>query len=173
MGYGTTNFTRSLVETYQRLAEQPVRDKDLQYISQLGEQIRTHPLTLMEGVQETLDYLLPHHNLFLLTKGDLEEQKLKVERSGIESYFKQVLIVKEKDVATYKSVLSQLELSAPETWMIGNAPRSDINPALASGLNAVYIPHPHTWNLEHEEVTITGPGKLLKLTRFSELRNHF
>ena len=77
MGYGTTNFTRSLVETYQRLAEQPVHDKDLQYISQPGEQIRTHPLTLMEGVQETLDYLLPHHNLFLLTKGDLEEQKLK------------------------------------------------------------------------------------------------
>ena len=31
------------------------------------------------------------------------------------------------------------------TWMIGNSPKSDINPALACGLHAVFIHHPHTW----------------------------
>jgi len=73
----------------------------------------------------------------------------------------------------YRQILSQLQLDAKDTWMIGNSPRSDINPALAAGLNAVFIPHPHTWHLEHEEVVHTGEGRLLELASFTELRRHF
>jgi putative hydrolase of the HAD superfamily len=56
--------------------------------------------------------------------------------------------------------------------MIGNSPRSDINPALQAGLNAVFIPHEHTWRLEKEEVT-SADGRLLTLRAFGELRAHF
>src|SRR5882724_11316987 len=52
MGYGTTNFTRSLVETYRRLAEKDLHDDDIQQIQQFGEQVRSHPLQLLAGVQE-------------------------------------------------------------------------------------------------------------------------
>ncbi|HEY7417315.1 MAG TPA: HAD hydrolase-like protein [Ktedonobacteraceae bacterium] len=173
MGYGSANFTRSLVETYRRLAEKDVQDEELQQVRQFGEQIRTHPMQLLEGVKETLEYLAPRHDLFLLTKGELEEQKLKIEQSGIEHYFQKVVIVQEKDVATYHRVTRELRVDLKHTWMIGNSPRSDINPALASGLNAVYIPHPHTWRLEHEEVQNSGEGQLLTLSTFTELRTHF
>ena len=173
MGYGSANFTRSLVETYRRLAEKDLQDEDIQQIRQFGEQIRSHPLQLLDGVKETLNYLSPRHDLILLTKGDIEEQKLKVERSGIEEYFKQVIIVQEKDVATYHRVARELQLDPKDTWMIGNSPRSDINPALAAGLNAVYIPHPHTWHLEHEEVQNTGEGHLLTLSVFADLCTYF
>src|SRR5260370_16005737 len=98
MGYGSANFTRSLVETYRRLAEKDLQDEDIQQIRQFGEQIRSHPLQLLDGVKETLNYLSPRHDLILLTKGDIEEQKLKVEQSGIEEWFKQVIIVQEKVV---------------------------------------------------------------------------
>ncbi len=173
MGYGSANFTRSLVETYRRLAEKDIGDEDLQQVQRFGEQIRTHPIELLDGVKETLDYLLPRHDLVLLTKGDVEEQKLKIDRSGIERYFKQAIIVQEKDVATYHRVIKELHVDPKHTWMIGNAPRSDINPALAAGLNAVYIPHPQTWRLEHEEVQRAGEGQLLTLSAFAELRAHF
>ncbi|TMF49910.1 MAG: HAD family hydrolase [Chloroflexi bacterium] len=173
MGYGSVNFTRSLVETYRRLAEKDIQDEDVQLVRQFGEQIRTHPLQLLEGVKETLNYLSPRHDLLLLTKGDLEEQKLKVERSGIEGFFRQVVIVPEKDVATYHRVVTELRLESKQTWMVGNSPRSDINPSLAAGLNAVYIPHPHTWHLEHEEVKNAGEGRVLTLPTFAELRSHF
>ena len=173
MGYGSVNFTRSLVETYRRLAEKDIQDEDVQLVRQFGEQIRTHPLQLLEGVKETLDYLSPRHDLLLLTKGDLEEQKLKVERSGIEGFFRQVVIVPEKDVATYHRVVTELGLESKQTWMVGNSPRSDINPSLAAGLNAVYIPHLHTWHLEHEEVKNAGEGRVLTLPTFAELRSHF
>lgn len=173
MGYGAANFTRSLIETYRRLAEKDPLDEDVQWVRQLGEHIHAHPLQLLDGVKETLDYLVSRYDLVLLTKGDLEEQKLKVERSGIEQYFKQVVIVPEKDVTTYHQVIKELRIDPQQTWMIGNSPRSDINPALAARLNAVYIPHPHTWRLEHEEVQYTGEGQLLTLSRFTELCTHF
>src|SRR6266704_6907080 len=96
MGYGSANFTKSLVETYRRLAEKDLLEEDIEQVRRFGEQIRAQPLQLLEGVRETLAYLSPRHDLFLLTKGDSEEQKLKVERSGIEEYFQQVVIVPEK-----------------------------------------------------------------------------
>ena len=173
MGYGTVNFTKSLVETYRRLAEKDLQEEDIEQVRRFGEQIGTQPLQLLAGVRETLDYLSPRHDLFLLTKGDSEEQKLKVERSGIEEYFNQVVIVPEKDVSTYHHIISELQIDPQRAWMVGNSPRSDINPALAAGLNAVFIPHPHTWHLEHEEVQNTEEGRLLTLSTFAELRTSF
>jgi putative hydrolase of the HAD superfamily len=173
MGYGSANFTRSLVETYRRLVEGDLQDADVQQVRQLGERIRSQPLQLIDGVAETLEYLAARHDLFLFTKGDHEEQQLKVERSGITGYFRQVLIEPEKDVATYRRIVGELEVDSQLSWMVGNSPRSDINPALAAGLKAVYIPHPHTWRLEHEEIEYADEKRVLTLTAFAELRNHF
>jgi putative hydrolase of the HAD superfamily len=173
MGYGSANFTKSLVETYRRLAERELQDEDVQQIRRFGELIRTHPMQLLDGVKETIDYLSARHELVVLTKGDVEEQTLKIERSGIAESFKRAIIVEEKDVATYHSVIAELQIDPQHTWMIGNSPRSDINPALSAGLNAVYIPHPHTWHLEHEDVRHIGEGQLLTLAAFKDLRTHF
>ena len=55
--------------------------------------------------------------------------------------------------------------------MIGNSPKSDINPALAAGLNAVFVPHGDTWILEHEEMdSAKSPRQLLVVERFAELK---
>lgn len=173
MGYGSLNFTRSLVETYHRLAEHDFTDDDLIQVRAFGTAIARHPLELMSGVEETLSYLAPRHQLILLTKGDEEEQKLKVENSGLAVYFTSILIVAEKDLTTYQQLLREIELDPGHTWMIGNSPRSDINPALAAGLNAVFIPHPHTWQLEIQDLQHSGSGQLLQLSRFVELREYF
>lgn len=173
MGYGSANYTRSLIETFRRLAEWDVSDADIQQVRQFGERIRAHPMQLLDGVTETLAYLAPRHDLYLLTKGDAEEQKLKVEQSGIEGFFQRVMIVPEKDTATYRRLAGELGVEHTRIWMVGNSPRSDINPALAAGLNAVFIPHPHTWRLEHEEVQPVDDGRLLTLKTFTDLQSHF
>jgi putative hydrolase of the HAD superfamily len=56
--------------------------------------------------------------------------------------------------------------------MIGNSPKSDINPAIEAGLRAVFIPHPHTWVLEQQDIRPAG-GRLLHVERFSDLRTIF
>jgi len=65
---------------------------------------------------------------------------------------------RKKDPETYGGLVHKHKIVKTHGWMIGNSPRSDINPAMKIGLNAVYIPHQHTWTLEHE----TGGGGLRK-----------
>ncbi len=173
MGYGSKNFAKSLQETYRQLAERAVREEDLERVRSFGEQIMHHPMQVMEGVEETLAYLSPRHRLILLTKGNQDEQRIKIDNSGLAVYFEHTIVVAEKDAATYNQLIHELELDVPNTWMVGNSPRSDINPARNVGLNAVFIPHPHTWHLENQDIVTDGPGKLLQLGSFAELRNHF
>ena len=174
-GYGSASFARSLEETYRQLAEREVSNEDLEQVRNFAMQIRDHPMLVMNGVQETLAYLSPRHRLVLLTKGQEEEQKLKIENSGLGIYFEHMLVVEEKDVETYVRLVEELNLDTPNTWMIGNSPKSDINPALMAGLNAVFIPHSHTWRLEQQEIRQfqEGKGRLLELRTFRELREHF
>jgi putative hydrolase of the HAD superfamily len=171
-GYGTANFTRNLMECYHKLAEREVGPRDLRRIMSFTEQILHHPIEIIPGVQTTLEYLSERHSLTLFTKGDPEEQKLKVDRSGLGIYFGHTAIVKEKDARSYATLIRERALHPADTWMIGNSPKSDVNPALEAGLHAVFVPHERTWTLEHAELR-EGPGRLLKIGRFEELREYF
>jgi putative hydrolase of the HAD superfamily len=171
-GYGAAAFARNLRETYERLAERKLRKDDLDYVLMLGQRILKQDVKLLPGVAETLGYLAARHRLLLVTKGDLEEQRLKIERSGLAQQFETAVILREKDVDAYRDLIPAYRLDASQTWMIGNSPRSDINPALAAGLQAVFIPHPHTWRLEHDVVP-EDHSRLITLNTFAELRAYF
>lgn len=172
-GYGSKNFGRNLQEAYQHLAEREIRADDLAHIMSLAERILEQPLELIAGVEETLAALSSRHELTLFTKGHPEEQRLKVERSGLASYFTHTAVVKEKDVHAYVRIVEERSIAPGETWMIGNSPKSDINPALAAGLGAVLIPHPHTWVLERQELRTPEGARFLQVDRFSDLSLHF
>jgi len=171
-GYGSLNFGRNLRECYEHLAERKVRDEDLRKVMSFAERILDCPMEVIDGVPETLEYLAGRNDLTLFTKGHPEEQKLKIDRSGLGIYFGHTAIVKEKDVTAYKVLAEQRGMHPERAWMAGNSVKSDINPALAAGLNAVFIPHPHTWGLELEEIR-PGTGRLLTIERFADLREHF
>jgi putative hydrolase of the HAD superfamily len=173
-GYGLRSFAHALVYTFERLSPQPVTPELHAQIHSFAHSIADHPVELLPEVPETLQYLSPRHRVILMTKGALAEQTGKVERSGLKEYFTAVEVVAEKDPAAYARVVEKYELTADATWMVGNSPKSDINPALAAGLNAVFVPHGDTWILEHEEVNPAPPQqKLLIVGRFAELREHF
>jgi len=171
-GYGAANFARNLAQCYERLAEREIRRNDLAKAMSFAERILHCPMQLIEGVVPTLEYLAARHELTLFTKGHPEEQKLKIDRSGLGAYFSHTAIVREKDADAYAMLARERELDVRRTWMVGNSPKSDINPALEAGLNAVYIPHPRTWSLEHEKIQ-PADGRLLVLENFAGLRRHF
>ena len=109
-----------------------------------------------------------------MTKGNITEQSGKVERSGLKQHFTAVEVVAEKDAATYRAVVEKYGLLRESTWMIGNSPKSDINPALEAGLHAVFVPHHNTWMLERDELRPeAGDGRLLQVESFGHLRDHF
>jgi putative hydrolase of the HAD superfamily len=171
-GYGSLNFGRNLRQCYERLVERAVNPQDLATVMAFAERILECPMETIAGVPETLEYLHTRHDLTLFTKGNPEEQKLKIDRSGLGRFFRHTAIVKEKDTAAYERLVRDRQLDAARTWMVGNSPKSDINPAMEAGLNAVFIPHAHTWVLEKQEIR-PGAGQLLTVERFPELRKHF
>lgn len=172
-GYGSLNFGRNLRQVYEKLAEREIRGADLEIVTRFAERILEQPLELIDGVETTLRYLAGRHDLTLFTKGHAEEQKLKVDRSGLGGYFQHTAIVKEKNRAAYRELIDARGLDPARTWMIGNSPKSDINPALEAGIHAVFIPHQHTWVLEKAELRSAGPGELRVLERFAELTELF
>jgi putative hydrolase of the HAD superfamily len=173
-GYGLHSFAHSLLDTFERLSVEPVTPELHARINSFAHEIADHPVEILAGVPETLDYLSARHHLILMTKGAITEQKGKIERSGLKDYFSAIEIVAEKDVETYRAMVGKYDLLADTTWMIGNSPKSDINPALACGLNAVFIPHHNTWVLEHDQLPEPRPPRrLLVVERFGDLRQQF
>ena len=173
-GYGSAAFTRNLQQCYEHLAERKIDDADLRTVMTFGERILAQPMELIEGVEETLALLAARHDLTLMTKGHPEEQQLKIDRSGLNGYFRHAEVVPEKDPAAYQTLVAKLALDPARTWMIGNSPKSDVNASLAAGLNAVFIPHHATWRLEEQALNgDAGPGRLLVLERFRDLGRHF
>jgi putative hydrolase of the HAD superfamily len=171
-GYGSRAFAVSLGHAFRSL----VHDAPGMILEELealaGAIFARETIELLPGVKDTLPCLAENHQLILVTKGDPEEQRAKLERSGLAEYFTHVEIVPEKSVLTYRSLIIRLALHPDRTWMVGNSPRSDINPAIQAGLRAVFIPHSHTWDLEIEEIT-APPERLNIVESFSDLASLF
>lgn len=171
-GYGSMNFGRNLSQCYEGLAERQIEPNDLSTVMSLAERILEQPIEIIADVPETLASLAERHELTLFTKGHAEEQRLKIDRSGLGSFFSHTAIVHEKDAPAYRALVSERRMDPSQSWMIGNSPRSDINPALEAGLNAVFVPHAQTWVLEREDIR-PREGRLITVSRFAELLNHF
>jgi putative hydrolase of the HAD superfamily len=174
LGYGLHSFAAALVATFERLSVEPLTPALHETIHGFARAIAEQPIELLKHVSPTLDELQSRHRLLLVTKGNVEEQTGKVERSGLKPYFEAVEVVAEKDEESYHAIVTRYGLERSTTWMVGNSPKSDINPAIAAGLNAVFIPHADTWILEHAELcSAPPPQKLLTLEHFRLLSETF
>ncbi len=171
-GYGSKVFLRSLHDCFERLAERPVSPADADDILGLAHRLASHEMELIPDVAATLDGLAVRHDLLLLTKGDPVEQQRKIDASGLAHHFRRTVIVAEKEPAVYAELATAEGLDPARAWMIGNSIKSDVNPALAVGMGAVFIPNDNTWALEHAELDPAAP-RLLQLDRFAQLAVHF
>ncbi len=173
-GYGLQSFRRSLITCFEQLTTGPVTPDKHERIVSFVDSIGNQEIELLPEVAETLPQLAERHRLILVTKGDTAEQRDKLERSGLEPFFSGVEVLPEKTVVAYRALAEHHACEPERSWMIGNSPKSDINPALSAGLNAVFIPHDFTWVLEHEVVAAPPRDRqLLELTSFAELLRYF
>ena len=170
VGYAPEGFARSLVISYERLCEyhdRPVREEVVEAIWTIGLKVVDYPMVLLDGVETSLEALQGHSRLILLTKGDDRVQREKLARSGLDGYFEGVHVVWEKDADVFRDLVAQYDLEPERTWMVGNSPRSDVNPAVEAGIGGVYVPHPNTWELEIEGLVTSD--RVTVLERFADL----
>ena len=166
-GYGRRPYILALHQAAAELA--PAGHEGLrEEIERIGVHLLERDCALLPDVEPTLNELSLRHRLLMFTKGQREEQLEKLARSGLAPLFDRVETPREKDVDAYRRLMRDADLDPSLTFMIGNSPRSDINPAVAAGLRAVFIPHPHTWDLEHEEIEV-AEGRVLEVSTFRRL----
>ena len=149
-GYGIKGFMLSMIESALDLSNNRISQATITEILNLGKEMLTHPVELLDGVEQVLEALKDKYRLIVLTKGDLLDQERKLEKSGLSQYFHHVEVLSDKKEENYKNLLEHLEIPVEEFLMIGNSLKSDVLPILKIGAQAVHIPFHTTWL--HEEV---------------------
>jgi len=172
-GYGSDNFVLILNRVFNHYQQDArLEENDLNKIIKIFNKRRTVPPKLFPDVSDTLRELASQYDLYLLTKGQQDEQSQKIERSGLKRFFRKCFILPEKDDSVYGHLLQENNFAPEQTCMVGNSPKSDINPALRNGLTAVYIPYEHTWHMDDEAVTVPD-GRMKQIETFSQLLTIF
>ena len=149
-GYGIKGFMLSMIESALDLSNNKVPQETIAQILELGKKMISHPVELLDGVEEVLAKLSGKYRLIVLTKGDLLDQERKLERSGLSQYFHHVEVLSDKKESNYKNLLDHLNIDVKEFLMIGNSLKSDVLPILNIGAQAVHVPFHTTW--AHEMV---------------------
>lgn len=165
-GFGCKAFTLSLLETAISCSNGEIAANDIEELIRHGYSLLHMPATPLPGVRETLEKL-SIFQLVVFTKGDIQDQARKLERSGLRHFFSHVEITADKSEEDYRRLCQKLDILPHEAVMVGNSFKSDIAPALAIGMKAIYIPFHVAWQLEHAEEY--HHEDLIKLTEFSEL----
>ena len=82
--------------------------------------------------------------MVLLTNGEARLQRAKIERFGLERFFRAILIESETGVGkpdprAHQAALAALGAAPQQTWMAGDDLEFDIRPAKALGMRAAWI----------------------------------
>jgi putative hydrolase of the HAD superfamily len=144
-GYGAKGMTLSMVETAIAMTDARIEARDIHRIIELGKAVLGHPVELLPGIREAVEAVAARHAVVLITKGDLAHQEKKVAQSGLADLFGRIEIISEKNEATYRRVLGEIDLAPAQFAMVGNSLRSDIEPVLALGGWGVHMPYHVTW----------------------------
>jgi putative hydrolase of the HAD superfamily len=151
-GFSQQRFPNSLIRTYEILAKRydyVTREDLISQSRSLGEAVFTAIPQLYSDTLNVLFELAKDYRLILLTKGDLEVQTLRLDQLRLWERFDRVFIVPQKTIAEFAKILTQINLLPSQTWSIGNSLKSDILPAVKTGIHGILIPN-SSWIYEHD-----------------------
>ncbi len=171
-GYGFKGFTLSMIETAIELTEGRISGTEIGQMIDITREMVRAPVVLLPGVEETISQLSAHHDLMLITKGELFEQEAKIIRSGLAERFSKIEIVRTKTPEIYRGLTVKHKLDPQGFLMVGNSMRSDILPVLEIGGQAIHIPYETTWEHEivpEEELTDKDFMRLSSIRELPEL----
>ena len=89
--------------------------------------------------------------MIVFTKGEIDDQQHKLERSGLAPLFDDCVVVADKTKDEYIRLAQRYGVDISEMLSVGNSFKSDVEPVLQLGGYAVHIPFTHLWAHEHTE----------------------
>ena len=179
LGYGCKAFTLSLVENAVKISQGRIPASLLLQIQDLGRSLLRLPATPLPEVRETLQILSNNRTLpplggigeglrvVVFTKGEIDDQLHKLERSGLAPLFDDCVVVADKTKEEYLRLAQRYGADIDEMLSVGNSFKSDVEPVLQLGGYAVHIPFEHLW--AHERTEEYEHPRLRVISHFGEL----
>ncbi len=167
-GYGAKGFTLSMIETAMELGGDTIPAKLIRDILDAGRALLSHPVELLEDIEDTLEALKRLGRLVLVTKGDLLHQETKLAASGLGDQFAGIEIVSDKTPDTFRRLFQRYEVEPACAIMAGDSMRSDVVPALEAGAWAAFVPQELAWTHEDAPLPDKHP-RFRQLGSLSEL----
>ncbi|GGD63620.1 HAD family hydrolase [Paenibacillus nasutitermitis] len=150
LGFKSEHFPQSLVDTYRYFSELTGRARSVieeDQLWKLGRSVYEQVVEPYPFMEETLDALATSgHELHLYTGGEILIQERKIRQLQLERYFDTRIYVRShKNMDAMESILSEGRFDRDSTWMIGNSMRTDVIPALTSGIHAIHMKSESEW----------------------------
>jgi putative hydrolase of the HAD superfamily len=168
MGFDPSRYAKSMRDVYEQLvsageiADEQAFARDL---ALYGDIVLQQLPELIEGAKELLAWARDKFKLVLLTRGHDPLQRRKIANSGLGSFFIDVRVVATKGASEFEDVLRAHGTDAANTWVIGDSIRSDINPALQIGANAILFAYTHHSYYWRQEYGVSPAGSFYKVDR--------
>lgn len=168
-GYGARPYLGTLRSVLDELCPRRPSWADTAF-GEISRALLEHPVILLPGARESLEWLR-ERNLptVVYTMGEQDHQLSKFSRSGLSDLVEECVVVDRKTPLALADLLSSKGVEPSRSMVIGNSPRSDVNPALQIGAGAVLCARERLWQAEREE--ILDPGRVHHLETLSELPN--
>lgn len=175
-GFSTDRFALSFEDTLLQIAKNDSFTVSLSDMTDVREIAKSVSLTPEEYAERgwkgearfVLESLSEEYELALLTKGEPELQRKKVDALSITDWIPEedIHICNRKTPEMFEEALDGVP--PEEAWKIGDSIKSDINPMLESGGNAINISGPK-WAYEESEVHPNPSGDFYAVETPSEI----
>lgn len=169
-GYGSKTYLIGMLDAAFDLSGGTLHYEVFRKIREIIIKLSTHPLEIIEGVEETLAYLSSKYRLIVATKGDSVEQTAKFRKSGLDKYFFSYEVMIDKSEEDYLDAAKKYGIKPSDMLMIGNSVRSDIIPVINIGGRAVLLPSKENW--VHEAAEVPDSDRVIKLDSFKKLKDY-
>ncbi len=166
-GYGANPYLNTLKLILEEKV-QSISPYTITSLEHIAHSLIHHPLILLPGVLDSIAKLnQADKRMIVYTMGEKEHQISKFNRSGLTGFFENCTVVPLKTKDTMIDILATAGVTAEQACMIGNSPRSDINPAIRCGVNALYVKRPYTWLAE--EIDFAEPELVTTIAGLDEI----
>ncbi|MCE5172121.1 HAD hydrolase-like protein [Paenibacillus profundus] len=173
-GFQSEHFPRSFIQTYHHFCHLTGRKpstSETDLLWKLGMSVYEMEIEPYPGMVETLDCLRDEgHKLFLYTGGEPIIQQRKIDQMKLSTYFgDRIFIRQHKTSDALADIVNEHDFHPASTWMIGNSVRTDVIPALLSGLNAVYLKQPNEWSYNVVDIDTAPQGAFYTVERLIDV----
>ena len=153
-GFAKERFAAALVQAYRMLCTEQDKKPSIDLsdrIHGLGMRVFVDTAPLLPGAAETVQTLSGHLPVYLVSAGPEDIQRKRLSDSGLEQFLVGYHFPAKKTEGVFSSLIRELNVQPGGSWHIGNSIRSDVNPARASGLNAILVGQ-RGWAYDKEEL---------------------